>query len=191
MKKTTLLLMASLLLALPLLASTAEGGEGGHGFNWQAFLGRILNFSILFGGLFVLLRKPVAAYFARRGQEIRSDIETRQGDIRGAENRLREINERLGRMEAELAEMRRSADESGRAEMARLDEAGRREAERILQLADTQMQQRLESAVRELKRRIADLAIERFQADLKEKLDERAQQRIIDRNIQQSGDLHE
>lgn len=191
MKKTIVIIAALVLLTLPVLASGSEGDEAGHGFNWIAFLGRVVNALILFGGLFILLRKPLAAYFKNSGQSIRSDIETRQGEIRKAENQLQEIDGRLGRLEAEIVAMRNQAEENGRSEMARLEEAGRLESERIRQLAEAQMQQRLESAVRQLKDRIANLAIEHFRADVAGSLDEKAQHRIIDRNIAQSKELHE
>ncbi len=186
MKKTTV--VALLLLASPLAAS-AEGGA--HGFDWTAFLGRVFNAAVLFGALFVLLRKPVAGFFAKRSREVRQGIEARQEEIARAGDRLQGIDDRLGRLEAEIAAIRLAADEGGKAEMARLDEAGRQEAERILQLADAQIRQRVDVALRQLKERIADLAIERFRDEMKGALDEPAQRRVIDRNIRQSGELHE
>jgi folylpolyglutamate synthase/dihydropteroate synthase len=44
--------------------------EGGHGKASMDFLGKIVNSLVLFGGLFIVLRKPVKALLAKRTAEV-------------------------------------------------------------------------------------------------------------------------
>jgi F0F1-type ATP synthase membrane subunit b/b' len=87
--------------------------------------------------------------------------------------------------------MKKTAQEGGRAEMAKLEETGRRETDRILSLAATEINLRIESALKQLREKIADQTIEHFKNDIQRNLDPDIQKKIIDRNIDQIGELDE
>ncbi|MGB9894160.1 MAG: hypothetical protein ACPLRA_07065, partial [Candidatus Saccharicenans sp.] len=56
------------LMALARLTALAE--ESHQNFDLATFLGQILNFVILFGGLGFLLRKPINDYLKNKAEEI-------------------------------------------------------------------------------------------------------------------------
>jgi F0F1-type ATP synthase membrane subunit b/b' len=188
--KTRLLLTLLLVLAGALAASAGEG-EGAHAVDWFSVLGKVVNSTLLFGGLILALRKPLIRMLSQKGDGLRQDFVEREKMLATTETKLQEIDRRLAQVAAEVEEINGEAEASGKAELARLEEAGRREAERIVALSEEEIRQRVDAAVRAVKGRIADLAIERFRSDFRKGLDDATQQKILERNIDASGDLDE
>ena len=183
-------------LLLPLLLALASGlaasaGEGGsvHPVDWFSVLGKVVNSTILFGGLILAMRKPLIRMLTQKGVGLRQDFAERGKTLAATETRLQEIDQRLARVAAEVEGIQGEAEASGQTELARLQEAGHREAERIIALSEEEIRQRVDAAVRAVKERIANLAIERFRDDFQKDLDAATQQRIIERNIDAAGEL--
>ncbi|MDD8013802.1 MAG: ATP synthase F0 subunit B [Acidobacteriota bacterium] len=190
MKKSPLILILVLALACGLAASAGEG-EAVHHIDWFSVLGKVVNSTILFGGLFLALRKPLIRMLSQKGAGIRDDFAARAQNLVATESRLREVGQRLDKVAAEVEEIKGEAEAAGKAGLARLEEAGRLEAERIITLGEEEIRQRVDAAVREVKGRIADLAIARFKEDFTRHLDNVGQQKIIERNIDACEDLDE
>lgn len=188
--KTRLLLTLLPVLAGALAASAGEG-EGAHAVDWFSVLGKVVNSTLLFGGLILALRKPLIRMLSQKGEGLRQDFAGREKALAATETKLQEIDRRLARVAAEVEGIQGEAEASGKAELERLEEAGRREAERIVALSEEEIRQRVDAAVRAVKGRIADLAIERFRSDFRKGLDDATQQKILERNIDASGDLDE
>jgi F0F1-type ATP synthase membrane subunit b/b' len=188
MKKKVLFPVLSLALASGLAASTA--GETTH-IDWFNLLGKVFNSTVLFGGLILLLRKPLIRMISQKSLAIRNDIVEREQTLAATEIRLQKVRQRLDDVSAEVAGIKNGAETAGKLELARLEEAGRLEAERIIALSEEEIRQRVDAAVRAVKGRIADLAIERFRKDFERDLDVSTQQKIIERNIDACGELDE
>jgi F0F1-type ATP synthase membrane subunit b/b' len=185
-------LFTSLWLALEAaLAASAGEGAASHPIDWLGVLGKVINSSVLFGGLILLLRKPLIQMLSQKGSAIRADVEERERNLAATESRLQEIGQRLARVATAVEEIKGSAEAAGQAELSRLEAAGRQEAERIIALGEEEIRQRVDAAVREVKARIADLAIARFKEEFARKLDDAGQQKIIERNIDSCGGLNE
>jgi F0F1-type ATP synthase membrane subunit b/b' len=182
----------SLVLFLALTASLAASAEGEAAHvDWFNLLGKVFNSTVLFGGLILLLRKPLIQMLSQKSSAIQNDIVEREKSLADTSVRLTDIQQRLEKVAAEVAEMKNGAEAAGRDELSRLQEAGRLEAERIIALSEEEIRQRVEAAVRQVKGRIADLAIERFKNDFTRTLDADMQKKIIERNIDSCGDLDE
>jgi F-type H+-transporting ATPase subunit b len=188
MKKKVLLPICSLMLASGLAAST--DGEATH-IDWFNLLGKVFNSAVLFGGLILLLRKPLIQMLSQKSLAIQNDIEEREKTLAATEIRLQDVRRRLAEVAAEVEGIKNDAETAGKVELDRLEEAGRIEAERIIALSEEEIRQRVEAAMRAIKGRIADLAIERFREDFKKGLDASTQQKIIERNIDACGGLDE
>ncbi len=188
MKKSLLIFCLVLALVSGLAASAGEG-EAAHPIDWFSVLGKVVNSTILFGGLFLALRKPLIRMLSQKGDGIRDDFTERAKNLVATESRLREVGQRLDKVAAEVEEIKGEAEAAGKAGLARLEEAGRLEAERIIAMSEEEIRQRVDAAVRTVKERIADLAIERFRDDFGKSLDAATQQKIIERNIDACGDL--
>ena len=179
-----------LLLALTAGLAASTGEEGAH-VDWFVVLGKVFNATVLFGGLILLLRKPLIQMLSQKSSAIRNDIVEREKILADTSVRLLDIQQRLDKVASEVDEIKSGAQAAGKDELARLQEAGRLEAERIIALSEEEIRQRVDAAVRTVKSRIADLAIGRFKDDFIRNLDDATQQKIIERNIDSCGDLDE
>jgi F0F1-type ATP synthase membrane subunit b/b' len=154
-------------------------------------LGKVFNSTVLFGGLALMLRKPLIQMLAGKGAAVVNDFHEREIKLAATTTRLEDIEQRLQQVALEVEQIKTSAVASGQEELARLEAAGLDEAARIIALSDEEIRLRVEAAVRSVKSHIADLAIVRFQEDFKKNLDAAMQQKIIDRNITACGELDE
>ncbi|MCX6556831.1 MAG: ATP synthase F0 subunit B [Candidatus Aminicenantes bacterium] len=190
MKKTVVL--AVLFLPAVLLAAAAgEAGEASGHISWFSVLGKIFNSTILFGGLILMLRKPLIAMLSERGAAIVNDFNQREKSLAETAVRLEEIEKRLQQVKAEVEQIKAGAEAGGREELARLEAAGRMEAARIIALSEEEIRLRVEAALRQIKGHIADLAIARFKEDFVKTMDPATQQKIIERNIAACGEIDE
>lgn len=182
-------LLPFLVPALPLALRAME--EGGHGGGGSDFAGKVVNFIILFGGLFILLRKPVAGLLAKRTAEIRASIAEAREARESAERLLAEAKARIAALEDEISRVRRDAEEEAERERARIRAAAEAEAERLRRLADQEIDAQLRSGMRDLKAYAAGLAASLAETHLKDKLTAADQAALIDRSIDRIKGLHE
>ena len=187
--KKILFFLVLLSLCLTVMGSSDEHGE--HPFDWSAFWGWTLNAAILFGGLIFLLRKPLIKLLSQKSLDIKNDIINREKEIKTASREFKKIKNRLDSIEKEVQEMKRIAEKSGNEEKNRIEALGKKEAKKILTLTEAEINNRVESSINKLKAKIADLTIDHFKKDVGDLLDENTHRRIIDKNIEISGDIVE
>lgn len=181
-----------LLLAVGLTASgTEEASAAAAHVDWFNVLGKVFNSIVLFGGLTLLLRKPLIRMLSEKGVAIEKDFHEREKNLADTTVRLEDIEQRLQKVTVEVEQIKASAVTSGQEELARLEAAGHEEAARIIALSEEEIRLRVEAAVRLVKGHIADLAIERFKDDFIKNLDIAMQKKIIERNITACGDIDE
>lgn len=168
--------------------ATASSGEGEHHFDWWAFLGSVLNSTILFGALIILLRKPIIKLLTQKTLDIKNNILERERNLKMTSEEFQKISLRLDQIENEVLSMQQSARKQGEAERSKIEELGKQESSRIRVLSETEIRNRVESAVGQLKARIARLTIDHFRKDIRDQLDEHKHRKIIDRNIELVGD---
>jgi F-type H+-transporting ATPase subunit b len=180
-----------ILLSTSLFAFTEGTGNEEHHFDWMGFIGKVVNSVILFGGLFLLLRKPIGKVLKQKSGEIKADIGHREEQLNMASDQLDDIKNRLSKIEEEIIDMKSAAEKNGNEEQKRLEELGAKEAQRILDITDAEIATKIENSIRNLKARIADLTIEHFKNDIRIRLDEQAHEKIIEKNIEICGDIIE
>jgi len=178
-----------ILLSVSVLASSDEHGD--HPFDWSGFWGWVINSTILFGGLIFLLRKPLVKLLSQKSLDIKNDILNREKELAVTSKEFKKIKNRLDGIEKEVQEMKQIAEKSGNEEKTRIEELGKKESEKILSLTETEINTRVESSINKLKAKIAELTIDHFKKDVGSLLDENTHRRIIDKNIEISGDIVE
>ena len=169
----------------------AEGGHEEHHFDWWGFLGKTFNATVLFGGLIFLLRKPLRKLLEQKSLEVKNDIIQREEEVKRTSGQLEEIRRRLDRIEEEITGMKQAAEKSGQEEQKRIEELGEKESQRISALNEAEIANKVENSIRNLKSRIADLTIEHFKKDIETRLDKKAHEKIIEKNIEICGDIIE
>ncbi|MCP5107486.1 MAG: hypothetical protein GY950_29130 [bacterium] len=165
----------------------AENAEKPHGddhhFDWKLFFGKVVNSTILFGGLIFLLRKPLIKMLSQKSLDVKTDIIRREDLVKTTGVQLEEIKKRLEKIEVEILAMKESAEKTGEDEKKRIKKLGENEAKRIADLTEEEIGNKVDSAVRNLKEKIADLTIDHFKKDIRDHLDKKAHEKLIEKNI--------
>lgn len=180
----------AVLAALPFLIYMSSPEEGHAGGSSAEFIGKTINFIILFGGLAILLAKPLRRYLEGRSAEVRKILEESLESRERAEDKLREVRVRLEALEGEVDRIRRQAEEAGLLEKERIMQLARDEAERVKSLAEQEMAFQVREGIKELKRHAAGLATALAEERIRARLTPDAQTCLIDKTIEKLEELH-
>jgi len=145
----------------------------------------ILNFAVIFVAIAGLLRKLLPGYFRGRTAAIQKGIEEARKMSEEARRRLSDVEGRLSRLDADIAGMKREADENAKAEEQRLLAAAEEERKRIVASAEQEIDMAANTARRELKSYAAKLAVEL--AEKKIRVDKDTDQALVREFTSQMG----
>jgi F-type H+-transporting ATPase subunit b len=169
--------------AAPAPGESAEHAE--HGGGVVDVVARLLNFGILAGTLFYLLRSPFRKYLADRGTQIRSDLVNAAETRQAAAAQIEEIDRRMKALPRELDELRAQGAQEIAAEEARIEAAAAAERERLLAQARREIDVQVKVAERELVAFSADLAVGVASDRIRKNITDDDQKRLVDRYVQQ------
>ena len=167
--------IAVLLAASPLFAA----GDGDHGFDVVTFIAQILNFAVFFGGLFYLIGKPVKEFFVSRAGNIRESLAVAEKSREEAKQRLDEIEEKMARLDGELADIEARAKKDAEKERIRRHEQAEEEAAKIIGQASAEMENLRRGAITELKTYVATLALEEAERIVRDSLTEKERKELF------------
>lgn len=189
-RRASLVLAAVLLLAAWGFAAAADEAPADASSS-RDFLGKVVNFVILFGALGYILRKPLAQFLAGRVEKTRASLKNAEDAALEAEARLSSIEARTGTLESEIEAMRQRAEADGLAQKERIMRAARDEAARLRQFAEQEIEAQVRAGVRQLKEYATDKAMALALDRLKTKLTPEAQARLLDASIAKLAEAHE
>ncbi len=128
--------------------------------DWQQILLHLLNFAILFAGLWLLLYKPVRKFMQKRREEYENkDAETERKKSE-AEQLRAQYEQKLADADAEIEAKRLDAKKEMDAYAALRKNAAQEEADAIVKKAHENAAREREKSVRDARREIAALASE-------------------------------
>jgi F-type H+-transporting ATPase subunit b len=119
----------------------------------------ILDFGIIAGLIVWFSKSKLPAAFRGRTQSIQRSMQEAQKASAEANARLSAIEDRLERLDAEIAHMRAAADQDASAEDERIRAAAEEEKRKIIAAAEQEITAAANLARRELKAYTADLAV--------------------------------
>lgn len=154
----------------------AEEGEG-HG---QGSLFRWINFALLAGGLYYVLRKPLGAFFTARSASIQKSLEEGRKALEASQAQLKAVEDKLQHLHEEIAEFKLAAALEMGEERERMRQATVQEAEKMLQAARNQMDTATKAAQLELRLYTARLAVELAEELIRQRLDDAGRRRLVD-----------
>lgn len=163
-------------LAFALLAAPAHAAGDG-------LLFPTINFVLLFAVLFILLRKPVRAYFDGRRASIRHELDEAASLKKEAETRYAQWQRKLDALQSELDGIRATARERAEAERQSLLADARRTAERIREDAAAAVDQEVRRARARLHDEASALAVELAAGILREQVTAQDRDRLLDEFI--------
>jgi F-type H+-transporting ATPase subunit b len=184
MKRAAYLVTPALLaLAGPALA--AGGGEEGAS---SSLLYSVLNFVLILAVIGYFARKPVAEYLEQRRQGIQRNLEDSAKLLADAEAKLQDWNQRAGRLDAELAEIRETSRRIAEEEREAILAQARANAERIQHDARVAVDQELLRARRTLAAEAGELAIELAAQLISNQVTDEDQRRLFDEFLSEVED---
>lgn len=140
---------------------------------------KTINFAILVGALAYVLRKPLAEFLSSRSASIQKSLEEGRRALEASQTQLQAVEEKLRRLESEIAAFKASAVTEMEAERLRLEQASAEEGNRILESARVQMDAALRGAKLDLKNYTAQKAVTLAEELIRARLDDAGRQRLV------------
>jgi F-type H+-transporting ATPase subunit b len=167
-------------------ATPTEDAQQGRGI--VDALARIVNFGILAGTLFYLLRSPLRGYLAERGTQIRGDLVNAADMKRAAAAQIEEIDRKMKALPGELETLRVQGTQEIAAEEARILAAAAAERDRLLAQARREIDLLVKIAERDLVAHAADLAVGVASERIQSTITADDQKRLVERYVDQLKD---
>lgn len=184
-RKYVFILLFLLILFLPVLADEE------HASGTKDFLGKTLNFVVLFGGLAYFLRKPLRDFLESRITKIQESLEETKASRRQAEQKLQKVKGRLSLLEEEIEKIKKEGEASGLEERDRIIEQAQREAEKIKRYAQEEIEMLTRVGMADLREYAAELATALAQERIKQRIIPEIASRLIDESIEKIEGLYE
>ncbi|MBW4641888.1 MAG: F0F1 ATP synthase subunit B [Goleter apudmare HA4340-LM2] len=166
----------------------AEGAaEGGFGLNIDIFETNLINLAILIGILFYFGRKVLSNILNERQSNIATAIQEAEGRLKEAQTALSQAQEQLTQAQAEAQRIRKAAEENAQAAKAATLARATQDVERLRQTAVADLNTERERALADLRQRVATLALQKVETQLRAGIADDVQQTIIERSIAQVG----
>lgn len=147
-------------------------------YSLRSIIFHAINLSILMGILVWFGRRPIGDALATRALGIRKEIAESARLRDEAEQRNRELTQRLDKIETEIQGMRDKAVEDAAAEEAKLIERANLESERIKATAERSIRDEVTRARASLRADAVKLAVKLAETTLKDRADAGTQQRL-------------
>lgn len=176
-------LRAILPLALAAPAFASSGAEGEHHVSFITTIAPYVNFAVLVGVLVYLLRKPMKEFLTQKREAVEKMLKDSEAARDDAARKVQEMQAKLQGMEADIAEIRKSAEREAQTEKERVLADAREEARRILENAEKEIAGRFKVAVRDLKEYVANEAATKAEGIVKQKLKDDSHEALIDTYI--------
>lgn len=176
-----LLFTVHCLLFTAVLALAAEGG--GHSASFKDWLWPIVNFAIL---LFILVKfghKPIREFLRKRTELIEKSLKEAEETKEFAKKALAEVQERLKFIDEEINKILESARKAGEKEKEALIAQGESLKNKIIEQTKANIEYGLQKAKKEIKSEAALMAIELAEKKIKQRLDTKEQERLIEEYI--------
>lgn len=182
----TVTVVAGLILLFAVSAYASGGGHGDEGTKgWiETDTWRVMNFSVLAIGLFLLLRKPVSQSLDNRIKGIReqlSDLEAKKTD---AEKKVAEYNERLARLQQEEEKIIAEYIRQGNDAKIRILEEAKLAAVKLEEQAKRSIEYEFNQAKLKLQAEIVEKAVVKAEESLKSTITLNDQDRLVDEYLQ-------
>jgi F-type H+-transporting ATPase subunit b len=180
MTRPRLQFFATLVFALLFAVMTVHAAEEGGGTQERANdIFKWINFALVAVGLFWLFGKVLPSKFRANADAISSAITKATAAKADADRHLREAEEKLARLEQEVAELRATAQREGVAEAERIRSAAQNDAQRVELAAKVEIEATERAARLELKAIAANLAVDGAESLLAKQLTPQVQEALV------------
>lgn len=170
-----------------------HGGGEGHAektyFGIPGWILKLANMVLFLGVLGYFVAGPVKKAFRDRNESIRREAEEARERRTKADQMASAIQARLTAIEAEVRAIHERAQAEGERQKRELMAAAEAEAQKILNQARTEVDNRLKHARHELTEYAGQLAAERAEAILREKITSADQSKLFEESVRELGEV--
>lgn len=152
--------------------------------DWMDLVWKFVNFAVLIAILFKFGAKPFKAMLVKRSQTVRDKLEESEKAAREAQLLKTEYEEKLVRLDKELAEFKTMMMEDAEKERARIMKETEAMAQRIREQARLMYEQEMKDVQDKVKREIARLTMEKAERVISEKINRTDHDRMVQEFIQ-------
>ncbi len=126
----------------------------------MAALAKLVNLTLFISFLVWALRKPAKEFFANRLAEVRATLQQAAKEKEAAQSKLAELDQRLERLDSEIAGIKSQAQQEAAAERERLEAEAKRDIEKIRQNSQREIEAAKQIAISELREFAATKAVD-------------------------------
>lgn len=166
--------------------ATSEGGHGGgHEVKWQLTdWARVMNFAVLFIGLFLLLKKPAAQALNNRIKGISQELESLEMRKAEAEKQLARYNDQLAKLDKEAEQIVVEYVRQGEEAKARILREAESAAGKLKEQAQKNIEHEFKQAKATLQQQVVEKALARAEQIISEKISADDQDRLVDEYLE-------
>lgn len=173
-------LAAALVLLLVVPDVTLAAGGGISSAKIWDFVWRCLNFAVLFIGLYILLKKPIAQFFSGRVDNISQTFAEFEEKKAKAEATFKALEGKLANLEAERENILAEYVKAGEEEKAKIIAQAHITAERIKSMAQVTIAQEISQAKAQLMAEVAGMAAAMAEDLVKKHINDEDQDRLVE-----------
>ena len=179
-----------ILFCLPFFLFMSSAEES-HPSQTKDFLGKLLNFLLLFGGLAYLLRKPLGKFLQDRSESLEQSLSEAKQSHEDARKRLNQVEARLGHLDEEIQTMQKQAEDAGQNLHQQILQEANQASDRLKHFANQEIEMFTQNAIREIKKYTATLAADLAQQNILDRMTEEYHSSLIDKSIDKLEQYHE
>lgn len=178
------------ILIMPVIVLAVE--EAGHSPSATAdFLGRLVNFLVLFGSLFFLLRKPVVAVLLKRSQNIKAEIEAAENNKSEALKKRQASAARLSRLYEEIGLIETETKTQVMKMQKMIVQSAEEEKSRLKKLTEQEINDIRRAALQEIKSYLASRTTQIARRRIQKKMTPEHHYAFIDKSIERLSEWYE
>ena len=176
-------IMLLLFLFSGFAAASGDGGQESKG--WVATdTYKVMNFSVLAIGLFLLLRKPVSQALNSRIKGIKEQLSELEEKKEAAEKKLAEYNERFLKLDKEAEQIVSEYIKQGNEAKTRILKEAESAAVKLEEQAKKNIENEFKKAKSKLQEEILEQALVKAEEIIKSKIDTKDQDRLVDEYLE-------
>ncbi len=180
-----------LLLAAEASAIGAElpesAGESGFGLNFDLLETNLINLVIIIGVLVYFGRKFLGKTLAERRSQIEAEIREAEQRKQEAASALADQQQKLAQAKTEATRIRATAEENAQKARETILAQAEQDIQRLKAAAVQDLNSQQDRIMAELRQRVASMAMQQVESQLKSELNAESQQQLIDRSIAMLG----
>ena len=167
------------------VAFSSSGGEHAEPKGWVATdTYKVMNFTVLFVGLFFLLRKPISQALNARIKGIKDQIDELEVKKKDAEKKLAEYNERLSLLGKEAEKIVAEYTKQGNEAKIRILKEAEAEAVKLEEQAKRNIEHEFKKAKSKLQEEISEKALMKAEEIIRGAITVEDQDRLVDEYLE-------